>query len=146
MKFLCLVISMKSSQTSGKVHTFVHSCIKRIILIIFFQLCQVTSPGMLTVLLKHVHQMLPYAVCFPNIASKFLSRLVSLWSSEADVVRVLSFLCLLRIANLRRILLSYILKVSVFQDSAYILPVILAWQWRKIIRWDPSAFINNRKG
>jgi len=42
-------------------------------------------------------------------------------------------------------------SVTCFDFHSYILrrlpilPVNLAWQWRKIIRWDPSAFINNRK-
>lgn len=100
----------------------------RTYLINLTRLCQITSPEMLTVLLKHVHQMAPYAVCFPNISSKILTRLVGLWTNEADVVRVLAFLCLLRIANLKRPLLRHLLKkmyLAFVRNSKFVSPSTL---------------------
>ncbi|KAL0280889.1 UNVERIFIED_CONTAM: hypothetical protein PYX00_002053 [Menopon gallinae] len=74
------------------------------------ELAGVTSTSMLTVLLKHIHQMIPYLMYFPNIAQRTLRRLVDLWSKSEDVVRVLSFLCLLRLTNRNHSFLSTTLK------------------------------------
>ncbi|KAK6645263.1 hypothetical protein RUM43_001539 [Polyplax serrata] len=70
-----------------------------------------TSPNMLRVLLKHIHQLCPFIVCFPIISPKFLKRVIQLWATDEDVIRVLAFLCTLRLANLRTSLLKRALKV-----------------------------------
>lgn len=77
----------------------------------YLQLSGVTSPSMLSVLLKHIHQMVPFIVCFADIAQRTLRRMVELWCSNEDVVRVLSFLCALKIVNNRRSLLRPAIKV-----------------------------------
>ena len=66
---------------------------------------------MLSVLLKHIHRMTPFILCFPSISQKVLKRVIFLWASDDDVVRVLSFLCALKLANHRRSLLKPALKV-----------------------------------
>lgn len=59
----------------------------------------VTSSNIQTVLLKHLHYMAPLLVSFPNITKPLLKRLISLWGTADDSVRVVAFFCVLRITN-----------------------------------------------
>lgn len=71
----------------------------------------VTSTNILTVLLKHLHQMSLYVACFGRISKLSLKRLIVLWSSSEETVRVLAFLCILRITrNQQHSLLDIVLK------------------------------------
>lgn len=71
----------------------------------------VTSPNILTVLLKHLHQMSIYVACFGRISKLSLKRLITLWSTGEETVRVLAFLCILRITrNQQTALLDLVLK------------------------------------
>ncbi|XP_011554611.3 nucleolar complex protein 2 homolog [Plutella xylostella] len=71
----------------------------------------VTSTNILTVLLKHLHQMSVYVACFGRISKQSLKRLITLWSSGEETVRVLAFLCILRITrNQQTSLLELVLK------------------------------------
>lgn len=78
-----------------------------------------TSEDILRVLLKHLHQMIPFAACLPTIIKPFLKQVIILWSSNNDdTVKVISFLCLLRYSasDVSKYLHS-VLKVS-FQKIA----------------------------
>ncbi|XP_045785504.1 nucleolar complex protein 2 homolog [Maniola jurtina] len=71
----------------------------------------VTSENILTVLLKHLHQMSVYVACFTSISKQALKKLISLWSNSEETVRVLAFLCILRITrNQQTALLDLVLK------------------------------------
>ncbi|CAH0748832.1 unnamed protein product [Diatraea saccharalis] len=71
----------------------------------------VTSENILTVLLKHLHQMSVYVSCFGRISRQTLKKLITLWSTGEETVRVLTFLCILRITrNQQATLLDIVLK------------------------------------
>ncbi|XP_075992491.1 nucleolar complex protein 2 [Anticarsia gemmatalis] len=71
----------------------------------------VTSENILTVLLKHLHQMSIYVACFIRIAKQALKKLLTFWSTGEETVRVLAFLCILRITrNQQSALLDLVLK------------------------------------
>ncbi|XP_059060509.1 nucleolar complex protein 2 homolog [Achroia grisella] len=71
----------------------------------------VTSENILTVLLKHLHQMCFYVACFGRISKQSLKKLIILWSTGEETVRVLAFLCILRITrNQQTALLDRVLK------------------------------------
>ncbi|KAF9804095.1 hypothetical protein SFRURICE_020523, partial [Spodoptera frugiperda] len=71
----------------------------------------VTSENILTVLLKHLHQMSVYVACFIRIAKQALKKLLTFWSTGEETVRVLAFLCILRITrNQQSALLDQVLK------------------------------------
>ncbi|XP_026487325.2 nucleolar complex protein 2 homolog [Vanessa tameamea] len=71
----------------------------------------ITSDNILTVLLKHLHQMSVYIACFNSISKQALKKLIMLWSNSEETVRVLAFLCILRITrNQQAALLNLVLK------------------------------------
>ncbi|XP_049867694.1 nucleolar complex protein 2 homolog [Pectinophora gossypiella] len=71
----------------------------------------VMSENILTVLLKHLHQMSVYVACFSRIAKLSLKKLITFWSTGEETVRVLAFLCILRITrNQQATLLDMVLK------------------------------------
>lgn len=83
----------------------------------FLQLLgNVTSEDILRVLLKHLHQMMPFAACLPTISKSIVKQLIKLWSSNNDdTVKVISFLCILRyVTSDVSMYLHTILKVSIF--------------------------------
>ncbi|XP_012143161.2 nucleolar complex protein 2 [Megachile rotundata] len=62
----------------------------------------VTSSNIITVLLKHLHQMLPYTQSFSSLNKILLRILLKFWTSGEETVRVVSFLCILRLATSNR--------------------------------------------
>lgn len=51
-------------------------------------------------------------VSFRNITKPFLKRLIALWSTSDETVRVVAFLCILRITNFEQAhLLELVLKM-----------------------------------
>lgn len=75
-------------------------------------LLSISSENILGVLLKHLHQMCTFIACFPRIAKMALRKLILLWSTSEETVRVLAFLCILRITrNQQALLLDPVLKV-----------------------------------
>ncbi|XP_018561160.1 nucleolar complex protein 2 homolog [Anoplophora glabripennis] len=59
----------------------------------------VTSSNIQTVLLKHLHYMSTLLVSYPNITKSLIKRLITLWATADDAVRVIAFFCILRITN-----------------------------------------------
>ncbi|CAG4998374.1 unnamed protein product [Parnassius apollo] len=86
----------------------------------------VTSENILTVLLKHLHQMSIYVACFSRISKQSLKKLIMLWSSGEETVRVLAFLCILRITrNQQAALLDLVLKamyLTYVKNSKFVSP------------------------
>ncbi|XP_059607930.1 nucleolar complex protein 2 homolog [Phlebotomus argentipes] len=90
----------------------------------------VSSPDVLTILLKHLHQMVPIVVAVSGASKPVLKRLVSLWSSsEEETVRVLAFLCILKLTRAQQgQFLSIVLKVmylSYVRNSRFVSPTTL---------------------
>ncbi|CAG9773791.1 unnamed protein product [Ceutorhynchus assimilis] len=59
----------------------------------------VTSSNIQTVLLKHLHYMSPMLSSYTNITKSILNKLIRLWGTAEDSVRVLAFFCILRIVR-----------------------------------------------
>lgn len=59
----------------------------------------VSSTNILVVLLKHLHQISPMVASFSTLTKPILKRLVALWSTSEETVRVLAFLSILRITR-----------------------------------------------
>lgn len=89
----------------------------------------VTSNNILTVLLKHLHQLASTLPAFPSITKPVLKRLVKLWSGSEETIRILAFLCILRITREQQpAYLSNVLKVmylSYVQNSKFVSPSTL---------------------
>lgn len=65
-------------------------------------LMNVTSADILTVLLKHLHQMIPYTQSFSALDKPLLRILLKIWSTGEETVRVVAFLSILKIATSRK--------------------------------------------
>lgn len=57
----------------------------------------VTSQSILSLMLKHLHQMSSFLACFPRLAKKVIKKLLPLWTTGDETIRVLTFICILRI-------------------------------------------------
>ncbi|XP_044272420.1 nucleolar complex protein 2 homolog [Tribolium madens] len=90
-----------SKQPPHKCKKFVK--VKRVLKDYFMDLSKllsgVSSANIQTVLLKHLHYLSPFVVSYPNITKLILKRLITIWGTADEGVRVLAFLCILRITN-----------------------------------------------
>lgn len=86
----------------------------------------VSSANIMCVLLKHLHQISPMISSFSTLTKPILKRLVSLWSTGDETVRVLAFLCILRITRDQQAqILSIVLKamyLSYVRNSKFVSP------------------------
>ncbi|EFA07851.1 nucleolar complex protein 2 [Tribolium castaneum] len=96
-----LGLSDGSKQPPHKCKRFVK--VRRVLKDYFMDLSKllkgVTSANIQTVLLKHLHYLSPFMVSYPNITKTILKRLITIWGTAEEGVRVLAFLCILRITN-----------------------------------------------
>lgn len=87
---------------------------------------QMSSANILIVLLKHIHQSIPMIMSFTSLLKPILKRLVNIWSTGDETVRVLAFLCILRISrNQPMSVLSTVLKamyLSYVRNSKFVSP------------------------
>nr|CAG4641530.1 EOG090X02MG [Eurycercus lamellatus] len=58
-----------------------------------------TESSLLSVILKHIHQLIPFYSAFVKLSRVLCKRLVTVWSSADDTIRVLAFLSILRLAR-----------------------------------------------
>ena len=79
--------------------TTVNKPLKMYTLALVRLLSALTEDAVTTVVLKHVHVMLPYFAGLPKSSKQCLTQLVSLWSTRDESVRVLAFLCLIRLTR-----------------------------------------------
>lgn len=120
---------------SGKSFKMAHKCkkwnkvkasLKNYIVDLTKLLENVSTPNILSVVLKHLHQMCPLVSSFQTIAKPILKRLVAVWSTAEDTVRVVAFLCILKITRSQQTqLLSTVLKamyLSYVRNSKFISP------------------------
>nr|CAD7455027.1 unnamed protein product [Timema tahoe] len=104
-------VSSKIDPAKAKKWVKVKTAVKSYIGDLLRLLGGVSSPHVLSVLLKHLHQLIPFVTCFRNLSKPVLKRLVVLWSSAEETVRVIAFLCLLRlITTKQKELLNQVLK------------------------------------
>lgn len=86
----------------------------------------VASSNILTVLLKHLHQMLPYTLSFSSLTKPLLRILLKFWSRGEETVRIVAFLSILRIAtNHRESALEMLLKamyVKYVENAKFVSP------------------------
>lgn len=59
----------------------------------------VSSTNILIVVLKHLHYMSPMLTSYLNVTKPLLKKLIGLWGTGEETVRVVAFLCVLRITN-----------------------------------------------
>lgn len=122
----------------GRIITEINKCKKfkkiqsllRIYLLDIVNLLEnVTSSNILTVLLKHLHQLASTLPAFSSITKPVLKRLVKIWSSSEETIRILAFLCILKITRLQQqTYLEVVLKVmylSYVQNSKFVSPSTL---------------------
>ena len=59
----------------------------------------VSESSVLSVLLKHVHVMIGYYAALPKSSKHLLQHLISLWSTSEEQVRILAFLCIIKLTR-----------------------------------------------
>uniref|UniRef100_A0A2M3Z417 Putative nucleolar complex protein 2 n=1 Tax=Anopheles braziliensis TaxID=58242 RepID=A0A2M3Z417_9DIPT len=92
--------------------TKVRGCLKTYLVDLTNLLENVSSSHIMTVLLKHLHQFSSILVCYQHITKPILKRLIGIWgTAEEETVRVLAFLCILKITHAQQTrYLSNVLK------------------------------------
>uniref|UniRef100_A0A034WDR2 Nucleolar complex protein 2-like protein n=1 Tax=Bactrocera dorsalis TaxID=27457 RepID=A0A034WDR2_BACDO len=87
---------------------------------------QVSSTNILSVLLKHLHQMAGMIASYTTLGKIILKRLIVLWSTGDETIRVLAFLCILKITrNQQDSMLHHVLKamyLSYVRNSKFVSP------------------------
>jgi nucleolar complex protein 2 len=111
--FLSDIIKNTRDRTLINVSSCRHNNEYKFAIIFCFQfLGNVSSSQILAVLLKHLHQLAMFVPYFTRLRRPLLKRLVTLWGSGEETVRVVAFLCLLKITtNQQQALLERVLKV-----------------------------------
>jgi len=62
-------------------------------------LSRVQEQSVLSVLLKHIHSMLPYYQAFQKGAKAVMLKLINIWSSATETPRILAFMCLVKLVR-----------------------------------------------
>lgn len=70
-----------------------------------------SNNAILVVLLKHLHQMLPYIQSFSSLNKSFLRILIKLWSTSEETVRIIAFMIILHIATSKEFVLKELLEI-----------------------------------
>jgi len=84
--------------------------VKNYLLDLLQLLRQIAEPAMLSVVLRHVQDLILYYACFTKITKMLVKRLVRMWSSAEEHVRVIAFLCLRKVAAAIPVLFEFLLK------------------------------------
>ncbi|XP_062559948.1 nucleolar complex protein 2 homolog [Armigeres subalbatus] len=105
----------------------VQSCLRMYFVDLTNLLENVSSNHIMNVLLKHLHQFCSFLVCYSSITKPILKRLIIIWStSEEESVRVLAFLCILKITcGQQRRFLNDVLKnmyLAYVKNSKFVSP------------------------
>ncbi|XP_065079355.1 nucleolar complex protein 2-like [Ochlerotatus camptorhynchus] len=115
--------SLKKNRKFAKLQ----SCLRMYFIDLTNLLENVSSNHIMNVLLKHLHQFSSFLVCYSSITKPILKRLIVIWSiSEEESVRVLAFLCILKITcGQQRRFLSDVLKnmyLAYVKNSKFVSP------------------------
>lgn len=82
-----------------KKFTKVKSVLRSYLLDLTKLLESVTSSNILSVILKHLHQLASVLAAFSSITKPILKRLILIWSSSEESIRIIAFLCILKITR-----------------------------------------------
>ena len=75
----------------------------------------VSDVSILATLLHHTLDLIPYFISFSHLNRKLIKKMIEFWSEGEEKVRIISFLCILRISrNEEKFMLSFILKKLYF--------------------------------
>lgn len=98
-RYLGLVGQSNKKPHKCKKWTKIRAPLKEYLIDLTKLLEHVSSTNILVVLLKHLHQISPMVASFSTLTKPILKRLVALWSTSEETVRVLAFLSILRITR-----------------------------------------------
>lgn len=84
--------SKKWSQVKGTVKLYLNSILQI--------LRKLSDPPMLCVVLRHTHVLCPYYASFPKITRAFVKRMVRMWCSGEEHVRVMTFVGLTKLLRI----------------------------------------------
>ncbi|XP_066261385.1 nucleolar complex protein 2 [Euwallacea similis] len=98
-KFLGLQSGSKQPPHKCKKFNKIKGILKTYFIDLLKLLVGVTSSNIQTVVLKHLHYMSPMLNSYTNITKSILTKLIRIWGTAEDSVRVLAFFCILRIVN-----------------------------------------------
>lgn len=125
-RFLGLAAKTSKKPHKCKKWTKIRSSLKDYLIDLTKLLEHVSSANILVVLLKHLHQISPMIASFSALIKPILKRLVTLWSTADETVRVLAFLSILKITRGQQTsLLNTILKamyLSYIRNSKFVSP------------------------
>lgn len=86
----------------------------------------VASSNILSVILKHLHQIASVLTAFTSITKPVLKRLIQIWSTGEESVRIVAFLCILKITrNQQDLFLNQVLKTMYMEyvrNSKFVSP------------------------
>jgi nucleolar complex protein 2 len=86
----------------------------------------VASTNILSVVLKHLHQIASILTAFTSITKPILKRLIQIWSTGEESVRIVAFLCILKITmNHKELFLNLVLKTMYMEyvkNSKFVSP------------------------
>lgn len=85
----------------------------------------VTSNNILLVILKHMHQISTIFSAFSSITKPVLKRLIHLWATSEESVRIIAFLCILKITRNQPENLSQVLRTMYLEyvkNSKFVSP------------------------
>lgn len=125
-KFLGIQLKSSTPLHKTKKWSKLRGCLRSYLIDLTRLIEQVSSTNILQVLLKHLHQMSPMIISFSSIAKSILKRLIVLWSTSEETIRVLAFLCVLKITrNQQGAMLNHVLKamyMSYVRNSKFVSP------------------------
>lgn len=85
----------------------------------------VASNNILLVILKHLHQIASLFTAFKSITKPVLKRLIHLWSTNEESVRIVAFLCILKITRTQSENLNQVLRTMYMEyvkNSKFVSP------------------------
>lgn len=125
-KFLGLAQKSTTPLHKTKKWNKIRGCLRAYLVDLTKLIEQVSSTNILQVLLKHLHQMASMIISFSTISKSILKRLIVLWSTSEETIRVLAFLCILKITrNQQGTMLNHVLKamyMSYVRNSKFVSP------------------------
>jgi nucleolar complex protein 2 len=86
----------------------------------------ISSSNILSVILKHLHQIASVLTAFTSITKPVLKRLIQIWSTGEESIRIVAFLCILKITrNQQELFLNQVLKTMYMEyvrNSKFVSP------------------------
>ncbi|XP_011498321.1 PREDICTED: nucleolar complex protein 2 homolog [Ceratosolen solmsi marchali] len=113
--------SKRFPKIKGLIKAYLHDLVK--------VLESVSSGDIIVLLLKHLHQMLPYSQSFSSLRKPLLRLLIKYWSTaDEETVRVVAFLCIIKIATSQPFLIGNLQKtmyIKYVENAKFVSPSTL---------------------